>query len=275
VQRTYRRQFAVAAAGTLWGTGVPLVRTVENTADSRYELWTLAVPATPTANAVYSVTVDGVTVSFNAGGTPTQASLEAGLMSAIRQSTIYDTSKVVLDAIAHTITIERRIFGLAMVVTVAGAGLTATRTVAASLAGQVPFGRFVTRPASAVGLEGSQARLPVSGDTAIVGVTMATHFSEKVGVGVNAISGYQPNEAMDAVFKTVTLEGIWVEFTGNTSLPESSYIDTVVQASVLAGHQGKATNVVAAGNINVTGAVFRSKPEVDPNGNPIILVALL
>lgn len=272
MQRTYRRNFAPAAAGMLAGSGLPLMRTGKNTADSRYDLWNLSFSAAPAGNTVVSVTVDGRTASVNVGTAPTIASAAVALIGAIRQTDIYDKVRVTLDSVTNSITLENKFLGIPLVVT--SVGVAASKLVNASLAGFIPFGRFVARP-NPSSSDSTQLRLPASFSDPVYGVTLLNHLTEKSAIGPNAVGGYGPNEMMDVVEKTMTNDGIWVEYSGSMNIPEVNIVDTQCYAATSAGNQGKATNVPTNAAQMASGvAYFRSKPELDPNGKAIILVRL-
>lgn len=267
MQRIYRTKSAVAVAGMLSGYGTPArTRSLTNAADYTHELWTLGIPAAPTANTAYTVTVAGTTATANTGADTTQAQLETLLLSALRQSdAIYSKTTIRLNSAAHTITVENKTGGEAIAVSVTGADLTATKTVAAVSPRPIQFGRFVGRKA---GDTPGTVRLITSLADSPKGVAMATHASEKVGIGPNAVVYHHPNDVLDVVEDTLANEGIWVECVETSGLTE----DDTVYISVATGHEGKATKsnsgTLAAG----AGVKFRSGVELDPNGNPVVLV---
>jgi len=271
VQRTYRRKFSIAYAGMPSGIGLPRVRSVENTADAKAEVWEVPIPASPVASTTYTLVVDGRTVSFTTDGTPTQTELEAGLLSAIRQSEIYDSVNVTLNALLRRIVLERKLLGVAMVIT--GTNLSPTKTVTASISTLIPFGSIIAIDNTIVRGSNEIAAGRITRSTvAGIGVVMATHASEKVGIGPTAVSGIQPLEVMDVVTRTLALEGIWTRYSGPTGT--TNIADTAVFQCVDAGTEGAASISAGTAVTALPGAVFASNVEVDPNGDRIALVAL-
>ena len=272
MQKTYRRRYAKAVAGMMEGTtGTPRVRSLTNAADSTYETWTVAVPATPANSTTYSIVADDFTASHTTDASATQAELSAGLLSAARLSGIYDIAVVTLNSSTHVLTLERKVGSTAMDVSVSGGSggtvLTATKTIAAAISTVVPFGRFVGRQASDTA---GTARLMDTTDDIPVGIALATHAGEKIQQADGTwIAGYRPDEVMDIVDRVNSNEGIWCECVETSGITE----EDTVYVSVATGHKGKVTKS-SVGTVATSRCSFRSEVEQDHNGNPIVLVSI-
>lgn len=267
MQKTYRRRYAVAVAGMLYGFGTPpRVRSIVNSADSLTDTWDIPVPA-PVDATTYEVTVNGiiasVTTDFAGGIGATQEALTTALLDAIRQSPIYDIVSPTADLGSFTLQLVSREPGVALTVT--GTNLTPANAIAAAVSGSVPFGTFVGRQAADP--EGT-GRLMTTALDVPIGIALATHAIEKNGSYDLAVTEYQPDEVMDVVDAVNSNEGVWMK----CAVASVSEGDTVY-ASYAPATRGFVTNV-ATNAVAVGQASFRSAVEVDPNGENIVLVII-
>ncbi|MBD1995303.1 hypothetical protein H6G00_01490 [Leptolyngbya sp. FACHB-541] len=265
MQKVYRDRYAVGFAGKLEGYGTPpRVKTVNNASTSRADVWSVPIPAAPTANTVYKLFVPGAEATFTTDANPSQAELEQGLLNAVRLSEIYDRAIPQINLTTHTLTLTARTKGVALRLS-SSANLTPVNTSVASTSGFIPFGRIVAR---AAGEPEGTGRLPTALTDRILGGTMATHASEKVGIGPSAFAAYPPDEAMDVLTNSLTNEGLWIPTIPGEVITE----DSSVFVSIAPGHQGKVT----ANNTNAIAlptSSFRSGVDVSPNGESIIVVS--
>jgi hypothetical protein len=281
MQRRYSDTYPVAIAGQLEGYGSPAVRTMKNS--SLFTPWsnTIATPATVDNTAAYTVTLtgseilDGATLSasFTTDGSATQAELNAGLLAAIRASSLHDY--VISTLSSNTITLTARKYGVNYTLACTTNGATTndltigTQTATAS-AGTIPFGRFV------VGLNASdnfdEARLPATASGVTVrGVTLAPRAAVvKDAIGNNAKAEYYANEAMDVVVRNNDATGIWVDAESGITPNTTTYIDCNTS-----GRLGRITATSSSNLALPSGVQVIQGSTLAPNGvDYIVLVSL-
>jgi len=105
------------------------------------------VTITAQNDTLYTVTINGVAVTFTSDASGTQAEISAGLQAAIEAEP--SISGLVIASGSTTLIITSRQAGLAFTIAV-GANLSAAATTASAAAAALPFGRAVVRDASNV-----------------------------------------------------------------------------------------------------------------------------
>ena len=105
------------------------------------------VTITAQNDTLYTVTINGVAVTFTSDASGTQAEISAGLQAAIEAEP--SISGLVIASGSTTLIITSRQAGLAFTISV-GANLSAAATTASAAAAALPFGRAVVRDASNV-----------------------------------------------------------------------------------------------------------------------------
>jgi hypothetical protein len=105
------------------------------------------VTITAQNSTLYTVTINGVAVTYTSDASGTQAEISAGLQAAIQAES--SISGLVIASGTTTLVITSRKAGLAFTISV-GANLSAAATTASAAAAALPFGRAVIRDASNV-----------------------------------------------------------------------------------------------------------------------------
>ncbi|HEY9643069.1 MAG TPA: hypothetical protein V6C57_21450 [Coleofasciculaceae cyanobacterium] len=276
-QQVYNQELAIAIPGQIIGMGPYMANPFVNTAGATLATYTITPPATVDASTAYSLSFDGIVVSFTSGGSTTTAQLGQGLLNAIRANPLVNRkADFTLNAGTGVITAIARFYNTAIAITSPSNAtttndLTIANTVAIGTTSVVPYGRFVGRttevPDPISGLSEAKLINSTSGFT-VLGVTMKA-FAEKIGRGPTAVVGYAPQTTMNVLQDTVGIKGIWVECV------ETSIVETdSVYIAVGAGNEGKASKT-SSGNIDLTArARFITGTQIDPTGKTIVGVSL-
>lgn len=232
------------------------------------QVWTLAIPAAPTSNAEYSLTLDYRYIArFTTDADATQAELQTGLLNAIRTNPAFGTKVVADTPNGTTITLTANTVNDTFHLAPGGTGLTATETTAPSLPDGVPVGRFVGQASGETDFK--CAYLPTNVTDRILGITAMIKDLERVDYrqDPHGVTKYGPNETMDVVDRTGQSGGIWVECVEENIVPTDS-----VYVSVASGSEGKVTNN-NTGTIDISAkAKFRETPKRTRDGVAIVLV---
>lgn len=232
------------------------------------EVWTIAIPASPTASTTYSVTLNnGLGVArFTTDASPTQAELQTGILNVIRANPMFGQRGIA--AISSTnILFTALNLGIENLLTTSG--LTVTKTTAAVMPSLVPFGRFVARAAGDT--DPYLAGLPSATTDIVMGITHIVHDIESTPSRFAGSSGlgttYPYLDVMDVVDRTGESGGVWVE-----CVESDITINDPVYVSVAAGHEGKATKT-SSGTIDISNkAAFLRPPVASSNGTLSVLV---
>lgn len=231
------------------------------------EVWTITIPASPTSDTTYSVTLNnGLGVArFTTDASATQAELQTGLLNAIRTNPMFGQRGVV-EVSSTNLTFTALNFGIENLLT---STLTVTKTTAAVLPSPVPFGRFVARAAGDT--DPRSVGLPSATTDVVMGITHIVHDIEMTPSRFAGTSGlgttYPYMDTMDVVDRTGESAGIWVE-----CVESDIDINDSVYVSVAAGHEGKATKT-SSGTIDLsTRAAFRSSVVISSTGTMSVLV---
>lgn len=245
----------------------PRVRAMTLSKGAVKEVWTITIPATPTPNTTYSVSLNnGLGVArFKTDASATQAELQTGLMNAIRSNPMFGQRGIVA-ILSTNLTFTAFNFGVENILT---STLTVAKTTAAVLPALVPFGRFVARAAGET--DPNVAGLPALTTDVILGITHIVKDIETTPVRFAGTSGlgttYPYLDTMDVVDRTGESAGIWVE-----CVESDITINDSVYVSVAAGHEGKATKV-SSGTINISNrAAFQCSPVVSSTGTMSVLI---
>lgn len=244
MQRTYKEYLDRAIPGLLHGLGNATIEKFCNSGGLQADKWEIAIPASPTANTLYSVTVDGVKVQFQTDTDPTQAELESNLFVAMRTNGLFTSkTEAELNGQNHKIILSSRFFNVPLTVNTSPVTLAATHsTTTPPPLSIIPFGRAVARKP---GYLYDQAALATASSDEILGITVSTHAMERVEqsyqattsvYSVSAQIGYKPLDVMNVVIRTSDLTGIYVETVeDNIQLTDRPYV------SIALGHEGKIT----------------------------------
>lgn len=253
MQKTYTQYFDISRAGFLSGLGEPRVRAYKNSADTKADYYTFAIPASPVAATLYSIT-DGAgrTAAYTTTASPTQAALGQGLLDAIRQSDMYDFETASLAANVLTVTSRSAIDPLVLTTVTLAAG-TAFNTGVTPIA--IPFGTFVARRSTDLA---DEVRVPTLNSDKIMGVAMSTYAIEKDAKGTMAKVAYQPNEAMDILDRCNDIDGIWVSCVEpDLNLADTLYVGVTGTAAGLLTRSASGTILLANASL-VKGTVVNS-----------------
>jgi len=277
-QLAYKQEMAIAVPGMYFGMGPYFASPYMNLGALTPATYTITPPGTVDANTTYSLTIDGLTVSFTTGGSTTTAQLGLGLFNAIRQDpqTFRKVDATIVGA-TGVITLVSRVLNMLLVITSPSNAtttndLTIANTIGIGTAGYIPYGRFVGRqsvdtvdPIS--GLSNAKLINSASGFT-LLGVTMKA-FMEKSAIGALGVSGYPVQSVMNVLEDVVGIKGIWVECVE----PDIVRGDTAYVA-VATGNEGKASKT-STSNLDVSARVkFVTDAQLDPNGKPIVGVSI-
>lgn len=263
MQKTYVQRFDVSRPGFLSGLGVPRVRACRNSADTKNDYYTFAIPAAPVASTLYALSdALGNTASYTTDATPTQAELGAGLLNAVRTSNLYDVAVPKLEANVLTLTARSPIAPLVLTTTTLAAGTAFNFGAVPAL---VPFGVLVGRRIT--DLE-DEARLLTLTTDIIVGVAMSTYSAEKDAVGPDAKVSYKANEAMDVLDRCNNLDGIWVP-----CVETDLNVNDVLYASVAPATPGHLTRN-ATGTILVKNSSLVRGTVVNGDGSRMVLLSI-
>lgn len=263
MQKNYPQKFDISRAGFLSGLGVPRVRALKNTADTKADYSVLTIPAAPTASTVYSVTdPSGNVTSYTTDATPTQSGLALGMLDALRNSPTYDlaTPKLVNNVLTVTSRSEIDVFQL-----VGHAAFGITTFNFGAITPSVPFGVLVAHRSTDAD---DEARLPGLATDKIVGVAMSTHAIEKTAIGQGAQVAYPANEAMDVLDRCNALDGIWVRCVeSDLSISEPLFVKV---GGAMAGYLTRS----AAGNIALTNASLVKGTVTNSDNSLMVLLSI-
>lgn len=276
-QLVYNEEMSIAVPGMIIGMGQYMANPYSNISSGVRPVYTITPPGTPDATTVYSVSIDGIVVSFTTGASTTTAQLGAGLHAAIRANAqVFRRVDSSLNAGTGVVTLTGRFFNVAVAITSpSNAATTGDLTIATTTnpgtSTEIPFGRFVGRTsADTVDPNGiSSARLinSASGFT-VLGVTMKS-YEEKNQIGPDAQTNYPFQSVMNVLQDCVGIQGIWVECVDANIVTT----DTCCIA-VGTGNEGRATRVTS-GNIDISArASFITSTQVAPNGRLMVGVYL-
>lgn len=263
MQKNYPQKFDISRAGFLSGLGVPRVRALKNTADTKADYSVLTIPVSPVASTVYSVTdTAGNTATYTTDASPTQSELALGMLDALRNSPIYDlaTPKLVGNVLTVTSRSEIDAFSLSG---------TAAFSIAVfnfgAITPSVPFGVLVARRSTDAD---DEARLPGLSTDKIVGVAMSTYAIEKTAIGQSAQVAYPANEAMDVLDRCNALDGIWVRCAeSDLTISEPLFVKV---GGVTAGYLTRS----AAGNIALTSASLVKGTVTNSDNSLMVLLSI-
>lgn len=130
------------------------VDTVVNSAPQAYQVSTITVD-TVTNSATYTVTIEGIDVSYTADGSAVNTEIVAGIIAAIEADPAVSMHVTAAATSSTVITLTGRTAGLAFTVTDADAKLTCATTTAADEADPIGFGRLLIDQ----GVDGDGSRL--------------------------------------------------------------------------------------------------------------------
>lgn len=116
--------------------------TVINTAPQAQQVSTITID-TVTNSATYTVTINGIPVSYTADASAVNTEIVAGLIAAIEEDPSVSASVTCVATSATVATLTARLPGIAFTITDSDAKITTATTTAAADADAVPFGRLL------------------------------------------------------------------------------------------------------------------------------------
>lgn len=251
----YSKTMDVATPGALSGDAVSIVnKAYINAAATASEVHTVVTPATVDASTLYSITIDGITVSYTSDASPTQTELRDGLYNAFRTNPeARSLAAIAISGNNLTLTATRPTDTHLVSVNSADTtnDLSVSITTAQNLGTTVPFGVFVARAAGdAIGT----AKLPAANTDSVLGITTAHQNIERDIVGDQGVTEYKALEVMDVVQRCGSLDGVWVRCVeSDIDLDDTIY---VVASGANAGYATK----TSTSNIDIsTVASFQSE----------------
>jgi len=261
-QNDYRRYMPPAYPGMINGMGqfrcYPCVHNVASV-----DTWTLTPPGTVDASTTYTVTINGVPVSFTTDASPTVAELMTGLYSqAVSSPQLYSSVEIARNTGTNVITITSR-SALTQLSVITNSGDTTNDIVVANtlppnpapgnIASAIPLGRFVGRKADYY----RDTLENVSGVTLInaasgyevLGVTIYDGSHERTGRFHYAQEGYPFGSVMSVLRDTGTMKGVWIQTAdADLAIGDAAYI------AVAAGKEGMLTKS-SSGTIDISSKV--------------------
>ena len=211
MRTNYNKRFDYAHPGTIQGMGNQpgvSVKALVNGSGGAKEQWTITTPATPAANSIYGINIDGVLIQFETGTATTQAQLVAGFNIVFR-SNMQAGSKVDLEVNGTDLVFSAKSYEERHRITVvSGTGLTASKTVDTSIPETVGYGVIVVRVS---GDKPHTARLP-TGDPQekALGFTLAPYDKEWNSLDPNAKPGFEADMPMEVCDRTNGADGGWL-----------------------------------------------------------------
>ncbi|MBN3946460.1 MAG: hypothetical protein HWQ38_08180 [Nostoc sp. NMS7] len=256
-QTNFNRYMPVGLPGMMSGMGSHQTYPHTNTV-SALDVVTVIPPATVDNSALYTLSVNGATVSYTTDSTATTAELGAGLYAAIQADpVVYGLVDASLNLTNSVITLTARTIDFSILATTNVADRTNDIAIAKTTTNShnliIPFGRFVGR-------QSFYPRDPREGTSAatlidlvsgyeVLGVTLSSQATEKVGRFGNAKDGYAFGYVMNVLKNSGTYKGVWVE-----AVDPDLVIGDSPNIAVSVGNQGKITKI-ASGNLSVANNV--------------------
>lgn len=252
----------VALPGMLSGIGTNQIYPHTNTV-SALDTVTITPPATVDALQTYTLSIGSVSVSFTTDASPTTAELGNGLFAAIQVDPVfYSLVDAAINPTTSVITLTARTVDYVLNVTTNSSlttnDIAIAKTVNTSKNQIIPFGRFVGRKANYPRdpREGVSAATLIDSASGyeVLGVTLQSHATEKVGRFGNAKDGYAFGYVMNVLKNIGTYKGVWVEAVDpDLVIGDPAYIATS------AGNEGKVTksssgNLSASTNVKIISA---------------------
>jgi hypothetical protein len=267
----YSKTMDVATPGALSGDPIAQInKAYVNGAATAKEVHTVVTPATVDASTTYSITVDGVTVSYTSDASPTQAELRDGLYNAFRTNPEARSLMSIAISGNNLLLTSARLEDTHTVSVNSGAttnDLSVSITTAQNLGTAVPYGVFVAR---ASGDALGYAKLPTANTDKVLGITTIHRALERSAIGDQGTTEYKALEVMDVVERCNSLDGVWVRCVdSDITIDDTVY---VIPSGATAGYVTK----TAGSNINLSSqASFQSGTETinrDNTGTYMVLV---
>lgn len=206
--------------------------TLANNAGAVKQVATVTV-GTAADNTVYSIVIDGVTISINSGTSATATTIRDALVAAIKQSPLA-YGKLIQTTGSGTVILTARIGGTAggfvAGISGGGTGYAIAQTTAAADPSLIPFGKGLTTSSTEGARTCRMINAALSASNVFRGVASRTLAQATQGYGTNLfnpssiIEGYPPKEAVNCfrkgriavrVWEAVTPQSaVWVYHTG-------------------------------------------------------------
>ncbi|MFB2832941.1 hypothetical protein [Floridanema evergladense] len=200
--------------------------TLSNNASGVKQVATVTVGTAADAT-VYSIIVDGVTVSVNSGASATATTIRDALIAAIKQSPLVYGKLIPTGGIGTVVLTARNSGtpgGFTPTISGGGTGYAIAATTAAADPTVIAFGRALTTSSTEAANTCRQINAALSGTNVLRGVSCRTNAFETIGIGYTIIEGYPPREAVNVVRRgrvavrvqeaVTPLSAVWVYHTG-------------------------------------------------------------
>lgn len=252
-QTDFSTYFKIALPGMVSGMGA--YRILPHTNDiSTADTWTVTPPATVDPETEYSISINGVIVKFKTEAATTSVDLMKQIFKEMQISPVfYSLINPSLDPTTNVITLQSRVVIDVINVQL---GKTATNnfslehTVTPTISKSVPFGRFVGKKndykfEQKEGV-GQASLIDALTGYEVLGITHATHHTQRTGIGQEGIGGYAFGDTMNVMEDTGTIKGIYVECVESDIL-----IGDMAYVAISPGNEGKLTNT-PSGALNIS-----------------------
>lgn len=200
--------------------------TLANNAAGVKQVATITV-GTAADNTVYTLVVDGVTVSINSGTSATATTIRDALVAAIKQSPLV-YAKLIPTTGSGTVVLTARnsgtVGGFTPTISGGGTGYAIAATTAPADPSVIVFGRALTTSSTEGQGTCRQINAALSSTNIFRGVSSRTNAFESQGTGYTIVEGYPPREAVNVVRKgrvavrvqeaVTPLSAVWVYHTG-------------------------------------------------------------
>ena len=201
--------------------------TLSNSATAIKQVDTIA-PGTAANSTVYSVDIDGASVSYTSDADATAAEIQAGLLAALKAAPMIYRKVIPTAGGSNTVVLTARTAGTAGKFTTTlsggGTGYALTNTTAAADPAIIPFGRGVTTASGESATSCKLIAAALSSSNIFRGVASRTNVVESVGIGYSVVEGYPAMEAVNVVHKgaiavrvreaVTPLSAVWIYHTG-------------------------------------------------------------
>lgn len=265
-QINFSRYMPPALPGMLSGMGTNQIYPHTNTI-SALDTVTITPPATVDNNKEYKLAVNSITVSFITDANATTAELGVGLYTAIQSDPVlYGMVDAALNTSTSVITLTARTVDFVINAFTNTADTTNDITIAKTINNFtnliIPFGRFVGRksgyPRDTRENVSAATLIDATSGYEILGVTVSSQATQKVGTFSGAKDGYAFGTTMNVLKNTGTYKGIWIEAAeADIAIGDTPYI------AITTGNEGKISktssgNLAAGSGVKIISATQES-----------------
>lgn len=194
--------------------------TLSNSAGAIKQVTTVTV-GTAADNTVYSVIVDGMTVSVNSGASATATTIRDALIAAIKQSPLL-YGKIIPTGGSGTVVLTARNAGTAngftATISGGGTGYAIAQTTAAADPSLIAFGKGLTTSSTEGQRSCRQINAALSSTNIFRGVSTRTLAMPSQGVGLSIVEGYPVQEAVNCARKARVAVRVWEPVTPQSAV---------------------------------------------------------